>query len=189
MRLTVVKLGGSLMDSGELARWLAVIRDHAVNSTVLIVPGGGRFTELVRDVDARYQLQALNAHRMALLGMAQFGYFLLDRLPGSVTTTAIHRDRIPRQTTPVVWLPDALMHSDALEWSWDVSSDTIALWLSTHLHAERLCLVKPTNDIAGNPDLNLLVKKQVIDNKFQSLIELYSGKICFYNRQDSASFP
>ena len=188
MKLTIVKLGGSLMDSNELTQWLAVIRDYAVNSTVLVVPGGGRFTELVRDVDARYQLQALNAHRMALLGMAQFGYFLLDRMPDCIATTTIHRNQIPRQTAPVVWLPDTLMHSDALEWSWDVSSDTIALWLSRHLNAERLCLIKSTNDMAGNPDLNLLVKKQIIDNKFQSLMELYSGKICFYNRQDFASF-
>ena len=44
----VVKIGGSLLGSPELERWLEVVAKHG-DGKIIIVPGGGLFANAVRD--------------------------------------------------------------------------------------------------------------------------------------------
>ena len=60
----VVKVGGSLFD--RVAPLLEIFRE--VGRPVLIVPGGGKFAELVR----RLAVSDTAAHWMAISGMEQF---------------------------------------------------------------------------------------------------------------------
>ena len=45
------------------------------------------FADAVRDADRRFGLQAETAHRMAILGMEQFGWLLSDLIPGAERCT------------------------------------------------------------------------------------------------------
>ena len=69
--LTVIKLGGSHAFAPHLRDWLAAIAGCA--GSMVLVPGGGPFADLVRDAQARIGFDDDAAHRMALLAMAQYG--------------------------------------------------------------------------------------------------------------------
>ncbi len=135
----IVKLGGSLHDAPELRPWLAALAT-APGPPRILVPGGGPFADAVRDAQARLGFHDLAAHRMAILAMQQYGLVLqaLEPRLGLAETEAELRDG-----RPVVWLPWELAGRDeTIEASWEITSDSLALWLAHKLEAPLLLLVK-----------------------------------------------
>ena len=127
--LTVVKIGGGIGDDA-LPGVCATLGELGRRHRLLVVPGGGRFADAVRDADRRFGLHAHTSHRMAILGMEQFGWLLSDLIPGGV---------------PVL-LPAGLP-LDELPASWDVTSDSIAAWVAHRVGAARLVLVKAADGL------------------------------------------
>ena len=105
---------------------------------LLVVPGGAGFADAVRDADRRFELSAEASHRMAILGMEQFGWLLSELIPGAERCADLARVGTGRTT---VLLPAALP-LEALPASWQVTSDSIAAWVATQAGAGRLVLVK-----------------------------------------------
>jgi aspartokinase-like uncharacterized kinase len=132
--LTVVKVGGGIGDDALPGVCAALGGRRAL----LVVPGGGRFADAVREADRRFGLEDETAHRMAILGMEQFGWLLSDLIPGAARCTDL--ERIATDRTSVL-LPAGLP-LDELPASWDVTSDSIAAWVARTAGAERLVLVK-----------------------------------------------
>jgi 5-(aminomethyl)-3-furanmethanol phosphate kinase len=131
--LIVLKIGGSLFDSGrELVKRVA-------EEDVLVVPGGGAFADKVRDVYATGALSDDAAHWMALLAMDQYGYYLSDSTGVPLT------DTIEGEGTRIALAYEILRKDDALPHSWDVTSDTVAAWMAFKAGAR---LVKAT-DVDG----------------------------------------
>lgn len=141
----VIKVGGALLgNDGELATVLAALERIAPGRSLLIVPGGGPFTDAVRSVDRAHALSHDDAHWMAILGMEQFAVLLASRLRGAELVTrhgeiarAHARGAIP-VLAPYRWLREA----DPLPHSWDVTSDSIAAWIAAQVDARRLILIK-----------------------------------------------
>jgi len=135
--VTVVKVGGGLGDSA-LPGLCTALGELGERHPLIVVPGGARFADAVRDADRRFRLRAATSHRMAILGMEQFGWLLSDLIPGAVRCSDLAHVR-PGRTT--VLLPAALP-LDRLPASWEVTSDSIAAWVADQLGAGRLVLVK-----------------------------------------------
>ncbi|HCC82688.1 MAG TPA: delta 1-pyrroline-5-carboxylate synthetase, partial [Methylophaga sp.] len=72
----VVKLGGSLYHTAELKSWLTLLEQTALNESVVIVPGGGPFADMVRQAQQLHKFDDQHAHHMAILAMAQYGLML-----------------------------------------------------------------------------------------------------------------
>ena len=139
--LSVVKVGGSLVaDRARLFRLLGALADGA-EGPVVIVPGGGALAEAVRATQNALAFPDPLAHRLALdamAGMARIFAALEPRLTVTEDPAAsLAAGRVP------VWDPSALKagHKEIPE-SWDVTSDSLALWLATRLGAETCLLVK-----------------------------------------------
>jgi 5-(aminomethyl)-3-furanmethanol phosphate kinase len=135
--LTVVKVGGGLGDDA-LPGLCAALGELGRRHPLLVVPGGAGFADAVREADRRFGLRAATAHRMAILGMEQFGWLLSELIPGAERCADLARAGAGRTT---VLLPAALP-LDALPASWDVTSDSIAAWVARQTGAGRLVLVK-----------------------------------------------
>jgi aspartokinase-like uncharacterized kinase len=135
--LTVVKVGGGLGDDA-LPGICTVLGELGRRHPLLVVPGGAGFADAVRDADRRFGLQAETAHRMAILGMEQFGWLLSDLIPHAVRCTDLAQAVSGRTG---VLLPGGLP-LDELPASWDVTSDSIAAWVAARVGAGRLVLVK-----------------------------------------------
>lgn len=122
----VVKVGGSLFD--RVARLLEIFQE--VGRRVLIVPGGGKFADLVRRLD----VSDTPGHWMAIAGMEQFGWYIASHDVPAAPAIAL-----PAGVT--VLLPYcALRATDPLPHSWDVTSDTIAARVAADLSLDLLLL-------------------------------------------------
>jgi 5-(aminomethyl)-3-furanmethanol phosphate kinase len=163
---TTVKVGGSLASHPEKLRALcATLSEVSKKHKLILVPGGGEFADIVRELDNRFSLSPSAAHRMAILGMDQYGFLLSDLTPNSVavntleeTTKILDSGKLP------VFLPSNLLLSeDPLENSWDVTSDSIAVYLAGQLQSHRVVLVTDvdgiyTSDPKKHPDAKLIKK-------------------------------
>jgi 5-(aminomethyl)-3-furanmethanol phosphate kinase len=140
--LTVVKVGGGVGDDAlpPLCRTLGELGER---HPLLVVPGGASFADAVRDADRRFGLAAAAVHRMAILGMEQFGWLLSELIPGAVRRAELPPVAAGRTT---VLLPAALP-LNALPASWDVTSDSIAAWVAGQVGAGRLALVKEVDGL------------------------------------------
>ncbi len=147
MSLTVVKLGGGLAaacGAGVHTGACTALSDLAVRHPIVVVPGGGRFADAVRERDAREGLTAQEAHDLAIAAMDRFGEDLTGAIPGAASTAdSGEARRIACHGRVAVLRPAALIGArDPLPASWDVTSDAIAAWLARGLGAARLVLVK-----------------------------------------------
>jgi hypothetical protein len=139
----IVKLGGSLAHDLRLQGWLAMLAELG-GGRVTVVPGGGAFADAVRVSQRYWRFADLPAHNMAVLGMAQTAHLfhaLEPRLALAADEEAIRRTLHSGQ--PALWVPMMLLRdAPDLLTSWDVTSDSLALWLARLLNAERLVVVK-----------------------------------------------
>ena len=147
--LTVVKVGGGLGDSA-LPGLCTALGELGERHPLLVVPGGAGFADAVRDADRRFRLRAATSHRMAILGMEQFGWLLSDLIPGAVRSADLAQIRAGRTT---VLLPAALPLD--LPASWEVTSDSIAAWVAGRVGAGRLVLLKAIDDLHGRTRLSV----------------------------------
>jgi aspartokinase-like uncharacterized kinase len=140
--LTVLKIGGGLGDDA-LPALCNTLGELGARHPLLVVPGGAGFADAVREADRRFGLRAAASHRMAILGMEQFGWLLSELIPGAERCTDLARVSAGRTT---VLLPAALP-LDPLPASWEVTSDSIAAWVADQAGAGRLVLVKEVDGL------------------------------------------
>jgi len=146
----VIKIGGSLAEDPERLRALcAKLSEFAKKYAIVVVPGGGRFADVVRDFDKRFTLSSEISHRMAVLGMDQFGLLLSQIIPNSCATYLLNDAKQLSEIGVVpVFLPSRLMFKeDPLENSWNVTSDSISVYVASRLHAAKVLLVTDVDGI------------------------------------------
>ncbi len=187
----VVKLGGSLCAQGEptaqparasgaaraeretqiapLRDWLAMLADAGA-SRVVIVPGGGRFADAVRQAQTQWRFDDLAAHNMALLAMAQTAHLFCALNPALQRCDEEARlaDVLQRGRT-AVWSPiDLQRDRQGADTGWDTSSDSIALGLALRLRATRLIVVKSCT-VDASATLAQLSAAGIVDRRFAAL--------------------
>ena len=150
MDMAIVKVGGSLAVHPEKLRTLcAKLSEVSKKVKLIVVPGGGEFADVVRNSHKRFNLSLTVSHRMAILGMDQYGFLLSDLLPhSSILNQLEYAQRILDLGKLPVFLPSNFLFSkDPLENSWDVTSDSIAVYIAGQLHASRVVLVTDVNGV------------------------------------------
>jgi len=145
----VVKLGGSLLERNDLpermTRWLA---QQPPALTVLLV-GGGRLADVIRDYDQQRGLPSELAHAWAIETMRLNAEFVASWLRPS--RMAWDWNQVFRDDDPRSWIllqPLALLRREQgrlkldLPASWDVTSDSLAAATAEALCAAELVLFK-----------------------------------------------
>jgi aspartokinase-like uncharacterized kinase len=146
----VIKVGGSLAEKPATLKTLCNrLSEIAKKHSIIVVPGGGKFADAVREINQQYTLSADAAHRMAILGMDQFGLLLSQIIPNSCATYSLNaaKQLSKRKAVPIL-LPSRLMFKEnPLEASWDVTSDSIAAYVASRLKADKVILVTNVDGI------------------------------------------
>lgn len=169
----IVKIGGSLARDPLLVDWLEQLNDLG-GGRVVIVPGGAGYADGARLAQHEWHLDDVVAHNMAILGMGQLAFMLQGLCPELILAAndrelerAVHSGRV------ALWMPLELLRREADELTtWDVTSDSLALWLANRLNAERVILVKScpiplTTPTSGQWDT--LAAEGVVDRRFPTL--------------------
>ena len=162
----IVKLGGSLSRDARLPHWLRMLAELG-GGRVVVVPGGAAFADAVRAAQDHWGFDDLTAHNMAVLAMAQTAHLLHALEPRLVLVSdedGIRRAQHAGQA--VLWMPLSLLR-DAPDMitSWEVTSDSLALWLARRLNAERLVVVKAC-EVKRPHTLQELSAMGLVDRRF-----------------------
>ena len=169
--LWVVKIGGSLLGSPELERWLALFAKFS-DGNIIIVPGGGVFADAVREAQKLSKITDKCAHKLAVLAMDQFGLLLANMNPLLVTArTEMEIDERTWQHRCIVWLPSQMvLAEDTIPQNWDVTSDSIAAWLAEKLDAQQLVLVKSDKPQGAELCVRMMEKDGLVDKAFSDFV-------------------
>ncbi|MET0314938.1 MAG: aspartate kinase [Hansschlegelia sp.] len=144
MNQTIVKFGGSLLGASGLDALLAVAARHGA----IVVPGGGPFADTVRAAQQALGFGDEAAHQAAILAMEQTATVLAERAPGfALCATPGQFSALAGR--PAIWRPAAMASAAALPASWDVTSDSLAVWLAIAIGAPRVALLKSASVAAG----------------------------------------
>ena len=171
----IVKLGGSLTRDRSLLEWLRMLAEFG-GGRVAVVAGGGGFADAVRRAQRAWRFDDLAAHNMATLAMVQTALMLHSLEPRLVLATEDAEIRHALHVgSPALWLPyTALRDAPDLLTSWDVTSDSLSLWLARRLNAERLVIVKSCalqpqhslSELAGDGVLDARFAQWAVDAPF-----------------------
>jgi len=145
----IIKVGGSLCKYPkklkELCRGLS---EWLRGKKCILTPGGGPFTDLIRQVQRDYGLSDDIAHEMALLAVDQYGLMLSSMINGSMPVRTITEARrlIP-QIIPILLPSNIITSLDMLEHSWSAGSDCIAAAIAKACNVSKLVLIKDVDGI------------------------------------------
>lgn len=139
----VVKIGGSLFPNYaiDLAKKLE-------NTNSLIVLGGGEFANLIRKYDSEINFSQETNHWTAIDCMDIIAKLVNDKVESTKLAYSID-DAITISDegfTPIFVVSKFLREDDPFECSWDVTSDSIAAYIS-HLLNANLLIVTNVNGI------------------------------------------
>jgi 5-(aminomethyl)-3-furanmethanol phosphate kinase len=187
----VVKLGGSLLHSPQLKDWLSVIATHA-DGQVIVVPGGGIFADAVREAQVLTGILDEIAHALALEAMAQFGNLLAGLNPAFVMVgSELEIATYAKQRQPMIWSPTSMvMADDTIPKSWQVTSDSLSVWLAQKIGATALVIVKAADavldvqtssalDDSNAMNTSVLAEMNILDAAFYDFLNRENARKCF----------
>lgn len=169
----VVKVGGSLL--ADAPRLRAVLAGLAERGRCVVVPGGGPDADAVRADQAREGFSDAEAHRRALGAMGRTAARFLALAPHLALSLAPWDEA--GTETALVWDPALLSegHPDIPE-TWDVTSDSLALWLAARIGAPTCTLVKSA-DAPPGCDVDALSRLGLVDAAFPAFARCFRGAI------------
>lgn len=177
MNAWAIKIGGSLYDSPYLVEWLNVI-DQYSSTKIVIIPGGGPFANQVRRADEKYHLSPIHSHNMAVMAMQQYGTILASLCPNMKPANALNKiHEVWENSKVAIWEPYRMVSEECeLDKTWDVTSDSLSVWLSSKLNLKKLLLIKSSDYVLEEKNITVLSNKNCIDSNFQPLAN--DAKIC-----------
>ena len=184
----VIKLGGSLLSSGSLKEWLSIIVEHGAGK-VVIVPGGGIFADQVRNAQQKLKFDYKAAHQMALLAMEQYAHLLQSYAPDLSLSDSIEEieKAISLNQVPV-WLPFKMINPcQDVSINWNLTSDSLAIWLADKLNVEHTMLVKSvsaSNTDYGNAKARQLSESEMVDKDFPEFVKKSESAIWWLDKTE-----
>jgi aspartokinase-like uncharacterized kinase len=147
--LIVVRLGGSLLNLPTLHTQLHQLTQLLLPARILIITGGGRAADSIRQLDNSLKLPAKITHWQAIAAMSSNAQ-LLVRTGNALKSARDHesaQNAWEDHCTPVLdvhtWLlGPGKTTADSLPESWQVTSDSIAAAVATAWQSSRLVLAK-----------------------------------------------
>ena len=143
----------------------------AARIPVVIVPGGGRFAESVRELQRTMHFDDAVAHRLAMLAMHQMGELMVSLQRGLEITQSLdeisavlRRDEVP------VWVPLRMIADDVtIPAGWTATSDSLAARLAELLGGANLALLKSV-DVEKGESAEELARRDVVDPEFPAIV-------------------
>lgn len=146
----IFKIGGKLFEDEKSLRNIIMqlrdLYDSKIFDKIIIIPGGGKLANFVRLVDQKLELGSDLSHWMAILAMDINGKLISHSSKIKCTTDLKEIEEM--ETIFTVFLPYSfLRENDMLPHDWQVTSDSITLYLSHVMKFNTCYLIKDVDGI------------------------------------------
>ena len=188
-----MKIGGSLAANPKTLKSLCnKIGSFGKNHELFIVPGGSRFADVARYFDKKYNLTCKTSHKMAILGMDQFGFILKELIPNSHSFRELDEyKKIINSNKIPVFLPSQYMfRENPLENSWSITSDSIAAHLAENLKITNIIIITDvdglfTKDPKKIPEAKLIKKispNSLLQFNQETCVDMFLAKLLIISK-------
>ena len=169
-----------MSDESSLKHCLATV-EQEYGESVVIVPGGGIYADLIRKTQQQWKFGEETAHQMAILAMKQFALLLKSLKPAFILVESLDSVKaLVKKSKVLIWSPD-LQDLSAINANWEVTSDSLAAWLASQLGAAELILVKSV-EIPINLTVHQMQKIGLVDKSFYTFTKNTPYKITLINK-------
>ena len=178
MSVTVLKLGGSLLDRPDLPDRLRAVFAKLDGDRPLLICGGGEAADVVRRWHDAHRLDEEQSHWLALDSIRLNQRLLLTLMPElelvsnhAAAESAWTRGRVPLlDLMSFVSIEESALDANVkpLPHTWFVTSDSLAAWTAIRWPASRLVLLKSL-ELAPRENLSQAVEAGLIDGFFPAL--------------------
>lgn len=175
MSAVVVKVGGSLLDLPDLTNRLGAYLESLRPACVLLIVGGGREVNPLREQDQAGQFTAEAAHWRAIEVMTANTQRVSTDLGLNIVATQADLRSAARADCAVSMDTDALLREDEersgprLPRSWSVTSDSIAVRLAHLAGADSVLLLKSCG-VPVQTRVEQAVEQGVVDAHLPSIL-------------------
>ena len=162
----IVKIGGKILEHPEnldatLIQFKEIVFERKLLHNIIIISGGGSYANFIRKIDAKLNIGDDLAHWMAILAMEYNGIKLSEKYSEIqyINNFEVLYELLKsgKKRHIIVFGPYNLLHSkDPLSHSWELTSDSITLYIAHQLGFNECFLIK---DIDG---IYIKGQKQVI---------------------------
>ena len=169
-KYALFKIGGKILENkANLENSISQLNnlyDTNVLDKIIIVPGGGTLANFVRYLDLKINLGDEKSHWMAIHAMDFNGQELAMRYKQIQVIEKID-DINKKQRVFAIFLPfKYLKKNDFLPHNWQVTSDSIALYLAHELNFDGVFLIK---DVDGLIRIDNYCMKEISTLEFKNL--------------------
>ncbi len=169
-KVAIFKIGGKILDNSKhlintMAQLTQLYEDNNIQKIILI-PGGGALANFVRNMHLEFKINDELAHWIAIYSMNFNGLELRRKFPHLGIVEDFEHLKNEKRIFSIFLPYKYLRLIDPLPHSWDVTSDSIALYCAYCLGLNDCFLIK---DIDGVLDKNSSVIKELTTKKFIKL--------------------
>ena len=178
------KIGGKILEDFEnlnsTISQLTHIFEEKLIQKIILIPGGGTFANFIRKVYSELNFTEEIAHFMGIISMNYNGLELSKKYPDLQVIESY--DKLKEIGNAIrIFLPyEYLKENDKLPHSWDVTSDSITLFLAKELRLDECFLIK---DIDGILNKKNKVIREMSTIEFRKFKE--SGKLAEFESIDN----
>lgn len=159
----VAKIGGSIIKDRHRLVWLCryIIRLVRQNYKIIIIPGGGAIVDEIRKIYREFKISENIAHWMAIMGMDINGFLISSANKRLIPVDNINESRkVLRSNCVPILLPYKILKKyDELPRSWDVTSDSISLYIASLLNAQFNILLKDVDGIIEEAERHAVLER------------------------------
>ena len=179
----IVKIGGSLTyDAKPL---LKALKSYAKenNKKIIIIPGGGEFADVVRKIDKALNISNSLSHKLAIKCMDLIGEIYAEIGDINAYDTLFDLKKAIEKEKIAILLPSKiLLSTDVAEHSWDITSDSLSLYIGKLLDAKEIIIATDVDGIydkfPGGKLLNIINAYNLkgstsVDSAFPTLLRQF----------------
>jgi aspartokinase-like uncharacterized kinase len=172
----IFKVGGKILEDIEnlnsTISQLRLLFQEKIIQNIILIPGGGSFAKFIRKVYNELKFTEETAHWMGIISMNYNGLELKNKFP-NLDVVEDFNELKKLNSNFSIFLPyEYLKENDQLPHSWDVTSDSISLFIAKELGLKECFLIKEVDGILDNEHQ---VIKEISTFKFKTMKE--SGKL------------
>ena len=185
----VIKIGGSLLLSPDFPSRMRTYLDQTRSERQLLIVGGGPAADFIRALDSSHAIGDNHSHRLALHALDLTAHILASLVPGLALTDRIEdlESLWSSPNVPILAPRNFVQEVDALfnhplPAIWDVTTDSIAARVASHLGALELRLLK-SRSLAPHQSVEYAAAHGLVDPVFP-FVSSNIPRITFVNFRD-----